>query len=57
MGFTPLSPGGTVRRLRREPGFINIGQFNLTGMGLSNQFLDVASCLLESFWIPFFFKL
>jgi len=57
MGFTPLCPSRAVRRLRREPRLIHIGQLDLASLGLLDQVFDLASGLLEPLRVPFFFKL
>ena len=57
MGLADFAPGRAVRRLRREPCLIDIGQFDLAGVGLVDQVFDVASGLLEPLRVPFFFKL
>ena len=56
MRVPPPGPGGTIGRLRGKPRFIHKGQFDGSGLGLSDQIVDIAASLLESLRVSFFFK-
>jgi len=57
MGFALFRPGGSVGRLRRKPGFVDISQLDRADLRLDDELGYVALGLCEALGVALFFKL